>query len=315
MKKTFILSDESLNSYGFWVKTDGIDLSGFLKNPVMLWNHARNYGYSKEEILPIGSWEDVKIEDGKLVATAVFDEKDEFAKKIASKVEQGVLSAVSIGFRKEEVSSDIRYLKMGQTRETVIKCSLKECSICDIPSNSNAVALYDEDDNLINLSQGGDTALPKKINFNNKNSMNKEINLALGLASEATEQDALTAALALKKQNEDLHKQLSESEAAQLNDLVTAAITERRCTEDKRQVLLAVGKTSGFAALKGVISAMNPAVKPMDILFGRDKRGTAATNRTFAELTDVERQELRSNDKENYSSLFEKEYGYKPELD
>lgn len=40
-KKTFVLSDESVNSYGFRVLTDGIALDNFKKNPVMLWNHTR----------------------------------------------------------------------------------------------------------------------------------------------------------------------------------------------------------------------------------------------------------------------------------
>ncbi len=33
---TFVLSDESRNSYGFVVLTDGIDTTAFERNPVML---------------------------------------------------------------------------------------------------------------------------------------------------------------------------------------------------------------------------------------------------------------------------------------
>lgn len=69
----FICSDETLNSYGFYVLTAGIDMRKFLQNPIMLWNHSRSYG-SKNDVLPIGRWENLKVEGGRLMADAVFDE-------------------------------------------------------------------------------------------------------------------------------------------------------------------------------------------------------------------------------------------------
>lgn len=43
-KNTFRLSDESINSYGLIVKTDGINLERFIKNPVMLYSHSTEGG-------------------------------------------------------------------------------------------------------------------------------------------------------------------------------------------------------------------------------------------------------------------------------
>ena len=40
-KNTFVISDESVNSYGYIVKTDGIDITAFERNPVMLYMHER----------------------------------------------------------------------------------------------------------------------------------------------------------------------------------------------------------------------------------------------------------------------------------
>ena len=145
--KRIVLTDESLNSYGFWVLTSGMDLSAFLRNPVMLWNHNRSEGGTVNDQLPIGYWKDLRVEaDGSITAEPVFDETDEFAVKIKKKYESGVLNACSIGFRILEWSEDPKFLKPGQTVATATKSVLLEASICDIPSNPNAtkVVLYNE---------------------------------------------------------------------------------------------------------------------------------------------------------------------------
>lgn len=44
MSKRIILSDSSLNRYGYRVLTEGINLEAFKKNPVMLYMHLRDEG-------------------------------------------------------------------------------------------------------------------------------------------------------------------------------------------------------------------------------------------------------------------------------
>jgi len=191
MAKTFILSDESLNSYGFWVLTSGIDLKQFKKNPVMLWNHFRAYRGTTDEVLPIGKWENIRIENGQLKADAVFDQNDEFAKKIEAKVEAGIINMASIGMCPPfTFSEDKAYLKQGQTRATVIKCKLREASVSDIGSNDNALTLYDENDNIVNLTSGAEN--PVKLLTNNTKKM-ENIALKLGLQATATEGDVLSS--------------------------------------------------------------------------------------------------------------------------
>jgi len=41
MAKRIRISNETLNCFGTWVKTDGVDLEQFRRNPVMLWMHWR----------------------------------------------------------------------------------------------------------------------------------------------------------------------------------------------------------------------------------------------------------------------------------
>jgi len=84
--KRIVISDESINSYGFYVKTDGIDLTAFLKNPVMLWNHNRDWHGTADAQLPIGYWKDLRVENGVLTVDLPKIKKEE-APKIGRQVE------------------------------------------------------------------------------------------------------------------------------------------------------------------------------------------------------------------------------------
>ena len=60
-KTTLVLYDSaSINSYGFRIDLDGMDLTRFRANPVML------YGHESEQL--IGRWENIHIEEGRLLA-------------------------------------------------------------------------------------------------------------------------------------------------------------------------------------------------------------------------------------------------------
>jgi phage head maturation protease len=106
--KTFILSDESINTQGFRVLTNGIRLDEFRKNPIMLWNHNSSWRGTKDEQLPIGRWDNIRVEGGKLLADAVLDDGDDFAKEIARKVDKGIINMCSIGFAVIEQSEVIQ---------------------------------------------------------------------------------------------------------------------------------------------------------------------------------------------------------------
>lgn len=150
--KTFIASEESINSYGYRVLTDGIDVSAFKKNPVMLFNHdSGGWCGSPDYKGPIGRWENIRKENGQLKADAVFDMEDETGEKIGKKVENNFIRAASIGFEVIETSNDPSVMLRGQTRPTITKCRLIEISVVDIPSNQNALALYDQSGKRIEL--------------------------------------------------------------------------------------------------------------------------------------------------------------------
>jgi HK97 family phage prohead protease len=150
--KTFICSDETVNAYGFRVLTAGIDVSDFRNNPIMLFNHESFSWGSDVYNGPIGRWENIRKEDGKLMADPVIDTEDPKGKILAAKVSNNFIRAASIGFRITETSEDPSMLMKGQTRATVTKCKLIEISIVDIPANKNALALFDHNGKRVELN-------------------------------------------------------------------------------------------------------------------------------------------------------------------
>ena len=214
MAITFRLHDESLNTKGFWMLTSGVDLEQFKKNPIMLWNHNKTYDDSRNSKLPIGHWENIRIQGTEILADAVFD-NDEFSQTIARKVESGTLRMASIGATPIEVSTEPIYIKPGQRYETVLKWRPREASIVNEGSNNNAFALsdvelYDNEDNIIELSADGSSPLKElnqqPINSENMNGVKKLLNLS----ADATEQDVLNALNPLLTLSADLDTEKKE---------------------------------------------------------------------------------------------------------
>lgn len=228
MAKTFILHDESLNSQGFWMLTSGADLKQFKKNPIMLWNHSRPWHDTEDQILPIGHWENIRVEGDKILADPVFD-SDEFSQKIAAKVESGTIRMASLGVTPIEVSSDAKYIKPGQRYETIIKWRVKEASLVDIGSNPNALALYDKEGRPVELSDGYENGVLKELTIN-KNKM-KEVIEFLKLSEGATAQDVIAAIRPIQEENVRLRSSFEKEQE------------EKKVLQDKLDAIALAEKT------------------------------------------------------------------------
>ena len=167
-KNSFIVSDETKNSFGMVIKTDGIDIEAFIKNPVMLYMHERKS--------VVGRWENLRKEGTKLIADAVFDDTTELGKSVKAQVEKGFLRSASIGIQIIE-EQDINGVR------TVTKSILNEISIVDIPSNENALKLCNIGGNRYLRLQ-----MPQKIK-----SLRKELISMLELDESATDEDIINA--------------------------------------------------------------------------------------------------------------------------
>ena len=211
MNKTFVVSDESVNSYGFTVLTDGIDLSRFEKNPIMFYQH------DSQKV--IGKWENVRKEGNQLLADAVFDTESELGKEVSRKVEQGFLKATSLGisFQRTDLSSDNK----------LSKCLLHEISIVSIGSNHNALKLYNDDSEFISLAFGS---------ILEQNELGKILNL-----SEPTQANILEATkLLLAEKTELLNFQNSVNQERKelATDLVDYCILRKVIPENLREIQL-----------------------------------------------------------------------------
>ncbi|MCL2291222.1 MAG: hypothetical protein FWC34_11080 [Bacteroidetes bacterium] len=324
-KKTFVLSDESVNSYGFRVLTAGIDLERFLKNPVMLWNHTRAWRDTEDTILPIGRWENLRVEDGKLLGDTCFDMDDPFAAKIANKVEKGFIKASSVGIEKIALSDAPEYLLPGQTRMTVTRSLLLEASLTDIPSNANAVSLYDDKGNIIELNADGE-CLIGLLNSNNQNQNEKNmkfIALKLGLSENATEAEILAKVqelLALQAKLDEKDNEIAtlktaalDAEKKTITKMVDDAVVAGKLSADQKAHFITIGEKMGVESLQATLSSMNSVVKPTDVLAG-GRSAPVSTDKKWGDLSDEERIALRDNDKETYIALYKKEYGLTPEI-
>ena len=209
---TFVLSDESQNSYGFVVVTDGIDTSTFERNPVMLYMHNRDGNV-------IGRWENLRKEGKQLLADAVFDESTELGAQVKKQVESGFLRAVSIGIE-NIVSENLNGI------ETITKCRLIEASIVDIPSNSNAVKLF--------RRSGSFTYKLSDLNEDKPDTFRNAVIAALGLETGASDAEILRAIEKAVNGTENVETLLDNAvargyiDAAQRNNLKQMAVGNRR---------------------------------------------------------------------------------------
>lgn len=261
--KRFTLSSERKNSQGFRVRTAGVELNDFLKNPILLWMHQRPKGENANEILPLGYWDDIKVDGDKITGIPVFDDTDPFAMKIANKVENGTIKMASAGLRPIEFAAE-------NGEDWLIKSALVEGTLCDIGSNGDAlaVALYNTHDELVTLADVYD----KESNKTQINTTMKTLQLTAGtlsllkLAEGANEADAHTAILnlvtlsasqksqieQLKAAKEDAEKKLAAEIKlkgdAELITLVDKAVEERKITADQKPHLLkmALEDAKGF---------------------------------------------------------------------
>lgn len=322
--KEAIISTERVNSYGARVLTAGIDITQYEKNPIILYMHRRG----RREDMPIGIMTNLRVENGILYGTPKFDDDTEEERNISKKWDRGTLRMLSAGLDVIEWSEDPAMIVAGQTRPTVTKSKLIEVSVVDIGSNDDAlqVGLYHEG-KLLTLAAGEDNChLPllalsederkqqtdPEITTENEQSQNnnqknmKKILLKLGLAPDATEDQAVEAIGALQQEK-------SAMTLARITDAVDTAIKDKRITPDKKDKYLNLGKQVGLDSLNALFADMTPAQKPLDLLrtSASSSNGTD-TKLTWANATPEQLMLLRDENREEYIRLYRAEFGIEP---
>ncbi|WP_289300081.1 hypothetical protein, partial [Duncaniella freteri] len=301
----------------------------FKRNPVLLWMHRRAFD---GQSMPIGKIDNLRVEEGKLIGTPIFDQNDEFARKIESKWESGFLRMASAALEPTEVNPDPALALEGQTRATVTRCKLIEVSIVDIGGNDEALQLCGADGKQLKLAAGEDApTLPllklnepkpspenepgegEEINNNNKiikTAMNKDQLILLGLPEDASDEQA-TAALQLMKTKADSAETL---QLAAVTRCVDQAIADRKILAAQRDHYIKLGKAAGADMLADTFKTMQAQTKPTETLrlSKQSAPGAAEQPKKYTKLSEVPQSELialRKDQPAEYMRLYKEEYG------
>jgi hypothetical protein len=135
LEHDFIICDNSVNRYGWRLLVEGIDLSGFLDNPVCCVRH------NTYDIYPVGRWKNIRVEDKQLKGTVEFDRNDDEAVKLYWKYADGYMNAVSLHVIPLRESKDDIDLLPGQKYPTLTNSELLEISLVIVPGQKNAIKL------------------------------------------------------------------------------------------------------------------------------------------------------------------------------
>lgn len=309
-KNLFVISDESVNSYGYIVKTDGIDTTAFERNPVMLYMHERK--------TVVGRWENIRKEGVKLLADAVFDESTELGKTVKAQVENGFLRSASIGV-------DIIEDAVINGVKTITKCSLFEVSIVDIPANKNALKLYrkgsrkrltletpqkvvDLRAEIITLLGLADDVSDEDIiaeiqtllNVPDEASTEVENAVKAGFVENKDKSNFLTMARISPKAFQTFVSGEKEKRKKAVLAAVDAAFFDRRIDYSQKGIFARVGNEMGLETLSLLLGSM-PKIRKLSEILNEDRKGWTLTDyRKYAP------DELRNNPK-LYAELIDKE--------
>lgn len=249
----YILNDESVvNSHGFVLLNAAGRFERFNANPVMLFNH--------EADKLIGQMTGLRVEGTKLIGTPSFDEEDTLAAKCKRQGEKGFLKGCSPGIIMHAV--ELRTTPDGEERVTVTDWTLCEVSLVSVPSNRNALKLYNVrgeaiPDDQVKLS------IESLLNNNTGEEMDKiiltaEAYTALGLKSSEADGKALSAAIMeLKARAEKAEKQVEDALKEKASELVELAVKDGRITADKKEQFVKLA-LADFAMAKETLESIPP---------------------------------------------------------
>lgn len=137
----FVMTDESVDSYGDIVRAKGADLERFASNPICLLNHSYN--------LILGTWTDVEQKGKKVEGTANLA-KEGTAPHVDmafNLMDQGILRGASIGFMPTKVERRLDENGEPTWSYDILEWQLYECSIVSVPANPAALAKSIKDGN------------------------------------------------------------------------------------------------------------------------------------------------------------------------
>ncbi len=231
-KKSFVVStEERVNTHGFVVDNEGLDLSVAQLNCPAFYDHK--YGD-----VPFGHWTNLRKEGGETKADLIIDGKNETEKEMIRKIENGDIKGASIGA--DPIKWGYKIID-GKAVKCLAKSQLFEISLTPLPSNTASLALKHQGVavRLSGLAEGIVPNLePHNPNFNSESNM-KTLAIRLGLKQEAQEHEIDAAIVALQKEN--------ETNKAFVASVIAKA--KEGLTDDQAEIFVTLSKTNPTQAI------------------------------------------------------------------
>ncbi len=321
INKDFVLSDSSVNVYGFRLLTEGCMLDEVMKNPIGY------YGHDKEDGVLL-KWEDIRLDGDRILGKPVINMEHPRAERTVQEIEEGFLNAASVGnihleeYHLEDNPNDSENPILVGT-----KWYYKECSLVDSPGNRNAFKLYDANEQPINLSD-------LTTNFINKSKSPdmRELQLKitpalvsmLGLSDNAdgTElaqkisdlNDRAKAGDKAVNENKKLTTELKDLKEAQtakaVSDLLDKGMTDKKLTVAMKNKL-ATDYATNPEGLKDLMDTLPVHKSIMDDMNSGSKTELGdMANKSWDELDKEDRlQDLKDADMDAFKKKFKEKFG------
>lgn len=335
--KKFVLSDSTVNCYGFRLLTSGYQLADYARNPIGYYMHDRQAGV-------VVRWDELRVEGDQVMGSPIINLSNERGEQTLHEVEAGFLNAASVGdIVVLEYSMEPEMMLPGQTGPTITKWTNKEVSLVDVPGNNNALTrLYDNQDNPINIADlPGLTHIPQ---FSIKHTDMKKIQLPItaallanlsfdakaepkedevvsaieNLANEAAKvPDLNTEVNNLKKEKTKLEDQIKDLKAAgvkaEVDGILAKGLADRKLTNELKATL-AVDYATNPTALQKLVAALPKLQSVTDLIAEKGKEGAEdLAGKTWDELHKAGKlADLKKNDPEAFKALYRKEHGTDP---
>jgi len=315
MYYNYKLSDESVNSKGFVVLTDGIDLAKFNDNPVALHNHNIN--------VVVGNWENVRIDEENpenLVGTLVFDYSDPKAQELMNQVSKNLIKHVSIGIKIIEFYDDII-----NDQEVIVisKSELKEASITPLPANENAIKLtYNGEtvDDIVEFTKKNKNNMSKVLELTEKvNELENEYKESKKKydSIELINKDLIASVELKDKEISDLNTQVEElnsklediakaEQEAKFNSLLNDAIEDGKINDEQKENFLKLTFDNAKAIIDGLSSkVIKPEVKLSDMVKDEVKKEEVKDFNWYKKNDPVALNSLYLTDRTAYNNLYD----------
>ncbi len=325
--KDFLLSDSSLNSYKYRLLTSGYLMAEFAKNPIGYFMHGTPEFPREQGVLV--KWENLRVEGDKVFGKPCINLSHPRGQRTVDEIESGFLNAASCGhFVVLEVSDKPEDYLEGQEGPTVSKWFNRECSLCDVPGNFNALKeLYDDKNNPLNLS---DLIASSKIKIMEKIVLTSEqlasmklsatadtsaVNTAISnLVAEAAKvpqlvQDLAAANTAKKTAEDELSALKASTITQQVEDLVAGGLSSKKITVELGNQLKKDYATNP-TGLKSLIDSMPVYAGVVAKIDSNNQELAALVAKSYDELDkEGKLEELKAKAPDVFKEKYKAEYG------